>query len=48
MLSIYRPPSGNMHVFLEKMERILLKIRDDSAKIFIAGDFNIQIFLRKV
>ncbi|CAH2005860.1 unnamed protein product [Acanthoscelides obtectus] len=42
MLSIYRPPSGNKHVFLEKMERILLKIRDDSATIFIAGDFNID------
>ncbi|CAH1959374.1 unnamed protein product [Acanthoscelides obtectus] len=42
ILSIYRTPSGNMHVFLEKMEQILSKISDDSASVFIAGDFNID------
>lgn len=40
--SIYRPPSGNMDVFLEKIEQLLLNITTENKTIFLAGDFNIN------
>ena len=40
---IYRPPSSDMNIFLNKTEQLLVQIYDESKHVFIAGDFNIEL-----
>ena len=38
---VYRPPSGNVNLFLMEMERVLQSLPKDN--VFIGGDFNINL-----
>ena len=41
---IYRPPNGNIQMYLDMMERILSELPNDSGiDVYIAGDFNLNI-----
>lgn len=42
VLSIYRPPTGNFHIFLEKLEQCLTKYVNENSEVVIAGDFNVD------
>ena len=41
--SIYRPPSGKVNIFINKLEEILISAKDNYKHIYIAGDFNIDM-----
>ncbi|XP_045466781.1 uncharacterized protein LOC123675466 [Harmonia axyridis] len=43
VLTIYRPPNGDMKTFFFKLENILDKIHQENKLIIIAGDFNIEM-----
>lgn len=43
VITIYRPPNGNMKLFLDKLENILFTTFNETGLIFILGDFNIEI-----
>ncbi|XP_045476376.1 uncharacterized protein LOC123682034 [Harmonia axyridis] len=43
VLTIYRPPNGDMKTFFFKLENILDKIHQENKLIIIAGDFNIEL-----
>lgn len=45
VLSIYRPPPGDVNIFLEKLEMALLRIVEEKAIVVIAGDFNIELLI---
>jgi len=44
IVSIYRPPTGSMKVFLSSIEHFLCSIVSKDKNILLAGDFNIEIF----
>lgn len=44
IVDIYRPPSGNLHIFFEQFE-ILLDELGECKKVIICGDFNINLLL---
>lgn len=43
IVSVYRPPSGSINIFLEKFEVILSNLIENNTNIVIAGDFNIDL-----
>nr|CAI5831225.1 unnamed protein product [Callosobruchus analis] len=44
VMSVYRPPSGNIDDFVVNMDEILSKfVNREKCKIFVAGDFNIHM-----
>lgn len=43
IISVYRPPSGDINIFLSSIESILTSLRGINNKIIIAGDFNIHM-----
>lgn len=43
ILSIYRPPGGNVELFFDNLEIILSERIDHNRDIFIAGDLNIEM-----
>lgn len=43
IMSIYRPPNGNVDIFLTKMEEILIHVVCEKSILIVAGDFNIDI-----
>lgn len=43
VVAIYRPPSGNVKVFFDKLELLLQTIFNEGKSIFLAGDFNIEM-----
>lgn len=43
IISIYRPCSGCLDLFFEKLEQLLMIIVDINTTVFIAGDFNIDL-----
>ena len=43
IVSVYRPPSGDCHLFLSIMEDILKKICKCKKSVVVCGDFNIDI-----
>lgn len=43
MVSVYRPPTGNVTKFLDILEKLLISIISENKNILIAGDFNIDI-----
>lgn len=43
IISVYRPPKGNIEVFFEKLDYILDSLFKKNASYFLAGDFNIDI-----
>ena len=43
IVNVYRPPSGDIRIFLDKIEFLLNKIFIDNKKIFVVGDFNIEL-----
>lgn len=40
---IYRTPTGDINIFLEKLEKLLSDIFGENGSVFIAGDFNINL-----
>lgn len=46
VVSVYKPPSADYVCFENKMEEALLKISNKNKKIFICGDFNIDLLLK--
>ena len=42
LISVYRPPSGNFYVFLDKIELALNFVDVRSIRVIIGGDFNIH------
>jgi exonuclease III len=47
VLSIYSSPSGNLNVFIERLEELLNKISRDQDYIVICGDFNANFITNK-
>jgi DNA modification methylase len=45
VLSIYISPSGNLDVFIERLEELLNKISRDQDNIVICGDFNVNFII---
>ena len=45
IITIYRPPSGNIHIFLESMSILLTKLNENENTI-INGDFNVHFNLK--
>ena len=43
IISVYRPPSGNIEPFLNTLENMLCNIEKEDKKVLIAGDFNIEL-----
>lgn len=43
MASVYRPPSGDVYIFLDKLEQLLGMIFNENKAIFIVGDLNIEM-----
>lgn len=43
IVSVYRPPTGDIGIFLDKIEQLLVHIFEEQKLIFIAGDFNIEL-----
>lgn len=41
--SIYRPPAGDMQVFLNSLETLLTNLSTENKTLLIAGDFNIEM-----
>ena len=46
IVNIYRPPQGNIELFIESLEIRLSNLNLDRVELFIMGDFNID-FLEK-
>ena len=42
IVAVYRPPSGNVNIFLDSMEKLLTNILAENKKNVFAGDFNKQ------
>lgn len=43
VIAIYRPPSRNIEVFIEKLRQLIFVLNQEKlVKVFIAGDFNIN------
>ena len=43
VLSVYAPPSGDIKLFLNKLEELMYKISQENKHIFVTGDFNIEM-----
>ena len=43
IVSIYRPPTGDIKIFMDKVEQVLVNIFNENKLIFIVGDFNIEL-----
>lgn len=43
VISIYRPYSGNIKLFFEKFEEILVSVFEEKKLVFVVGDFNIEL-----
>ena len=42
--NIYRPPQGNIDVFVHELDKIISKINIDNTELILMGDFNIDFF----
>lgn len=47
IVSLYRPPSGNVSSFFDKLEGFLTCSVDENKRMVIAGDFNIELLINK-
>lgn len=43
VVSVYRPPLGNINIFLDVIEKLLVILSKENKKIVIVGDFNIEM-----
>lgn len=43
IISVYRPPSGDINIFLNKIEQLLLNVFKENKLVFLSGDFNIEL-----
>lgn len=43
LLNLYRSPSGDIEIFLKKLEVILIRISNEKSDFIICGDFNIDL-----
>ena len=43
IISIYRPPSGVIHIFMDIVEKLLTSVFNEGTLIFVAGDSNIEL-----
>ena len=43
IISIYRPPTSNIELFLNILEKFLCDTIDENKKVIVAGDFNIEL-----
>lgn len=43
IIAIYRPPQGNVRLFMDTLEELLANICQENKAIVVAGDFNIEL-----
>jgi hypothetical protein len=43
-ITVYRSPTGNIAYFLNNLEAALNQVYNNTADIFLCGDFNINYF----
>lgn len=43
IVTVYRPPTGDIGIFLDKIEQLLVHIFEEQKLVFITGDFNIEL-----
>lgn len=43
IISVYRPPRGDVKIFFQKLETLLHTITPENKKMFLVGDFNIEL-----
>lgn len=43
IINVYRPPNGDIKIFLEKIDKILSTLIHEKVTIFLVGDFNIDL-----
>ena len=41
--TVYRPPSANLHAFLESFQQLLDRVTRDNKMCYIMGDFNLDL-----
>lgn len=47
ILSVYRPPAGNISIFLDKLEIVLHNFDKENVDLVLTGDFNIDLLTEK-
>lgn len=43
VITIYRPPNGDLQIFFSQLELLLIQIVNENKKVLVAGDFNIEL-----